>query len=190
MLHHAPMPDIDLLKNADERGTPTGQPRQRPKLGRLLIGLAVALLIAGASFGYRIVRSSSAISTATQSGLSGIITQIKYLVSSGDRPILGEREDRINVLLLGMGGVGHEGAYLTDTIIVASVKPSTHEVAMLSVPRDLYVPIPGYGWRKINNANAFGREQDYPGGGEALATAVVEEVTGLDVPYYARVDFT
>jgi len=60
---------------------------------------------------------------------------------------------------------------------------------MLSIPRDLYVEIPEFGWRKINNAMAFGTASDYPGGGEALLAEVVEDVIGLPIHYYTRIDF-
>ena len=58
------------------------------------------------------------------------------LTATADTSLIGAQEDRINVLLLGIGGRGHEGSNLTDTIIVASYKPTTREVAMLSIPRD------------------------------------------------------
>jgi LCP family protein required for cell wall assembly len=119
----------------------------------------------------------------------GLITQLGHLITSGDREIAGEEEDRVNILLLGIGGAGHQGAYLADTIIVASLRPSTKSISMLSVPRDLAVPILDYGYRKINNALAFGEQEDYPGGGEQLIAEVVEEATGLPIHYWARVDF-
>ena len=86
----------------------------------------------------------------------GLLTRIKHLVFSKEEPLAGEKQDRINILLLGMGGPGHDGPYLTDTMIVASIQPSTGEVALMSIPRDLGVDIPGHGWYKINHANAFG----------------------------------
>ncbi len=100
----------------------------------------------------------------------------------------GQKDDRINILLLGMGGLGHDGPFLTDTMILASIKPSTSQVAMVSIPRDLGVKIPGHGWNKINHANAFG-EADNPGDGAKLAVTVVEDTFDVEIPYYIRVDF-
>lgn len=108
---------------------------------------------------------------------------------SPDKPLQGEAEDRINILLLGMGGLGHPGPYLTDTIMVASVKPSEHKVTLISIPRDLSVPIPGYGWRKINNANHFGEMKD-PGQGAEFAADVIEQIFEIPIHYYIRVDFS
>lgn len=102
--------------------------------------------------------------------------------------LAGAKEDRVNVLLLGMGGAGHDGPYLTDTVMIASLKPSTKEIALISIPRDLGVSIPGYGLQKINHANAYG-ELKKPDWGAALATEVVSKNFNLDIPYYIRLDF-
>lgn len=104
-------------------------------------------------------------------------------------PLKGEADDRINILLLGMGGEGHPGPYLTDTIIVVSIKPSNGDVAMISIPRDLSVPIPGYGWRKVNSANHYGEMKNPDAGGE-FATEVISSVFDLPIHYYVRVDFS
>lgn len=102
--------------------------------------------------------------------------------------LAGAKEDRINILLLGMGGVGHDGPFLTDTIMIASIKPSTKEIALISIPRDLGVSIPGYGLQKINHANAYG-ELKKPDWGAAQATEVVSKNFNIDIPYYIRLDF-
>src|SRR3989338_10869780 len=118
----------------------------------------------------------------------GFFQKIEHLVFSKDVTLEGERDDRINVLLLGIGGAGHEGPYLTDTMMIASVKPSTGDIAMISIPRDLLVEIPGKGLQKINYANALG-EAKKPLWGGALATEVVEQTFDIDIHYYVRVDF-
>jgi LCP family protein required for cell wall assembly len=107
---------------------------------------------------------------------------------SHERELKGESDDRINIILTGMGGLGHSGPFLTDTIIVASYKPSTHEVAMLSIPRDLSVSIPGYGWRRVNSVNHYGELQD-PGRGAAYTADFLSDLLGIDIHYYVRVDF-
>lgn len=114
--------------------------------------------------------------------------KIKQFVFRKDVELAGEKDDRINILLLGMGGLGHDGPFLTDTIMIGSIKPSTGEIAMISIPRDLGVEIPGYGWRKINSANAYG-EADKADWGGAFATEVIEETFDLDIQYYVRIDF-
>src|SRR5690606_21979364 len=79
---------------------------------------------------------------------------LSAFTSDAQDVLSGMDEDRVNVLLMGIGGKGHDGANLTDTIMIASYKPSTNQAALLSIPRDLLIPIPGYGWRKINNLYA------------------------------------
>ncbi len=119
----------------------------------------------------------------------GLIKRIGHFVFSKDVSLDGQRKDRINILLLGMGGVGHDGPFLTDTIIIASIEPSTGNIAMISIPRDLGVKIPGQGWRKINFANAHG-ESKKKNWGAAFATEVIEDTFDIKINYYARIDFT
>lgn len=118
----------------------------------------------------------------------GLLKRISHFIFSKDINLAGQRNDRINVLLLGMGGPGHDGPYLTDTIIIASIQPSTGKVAMISIPRDLAVNIPKHGYRKINSANAIG-EVEKKDWGAAFAAEVIEDTFGIDIHYYIRVDF-
>lgn len=93
----------------------------------------------------------------------------------------GEGDGRINILLLGVGGSAHTAGALTDTIMVASIDPVHRDVAMLSVPRDLYVKIPGYGQAKINAAGTYG--------GPELSKQVVSKILDLPIHYYVQADF-
>ena len=112
---------------------------------------------------------------------------VARLMVGKDKILKGELLDRTNILILGMGGAQHEGPYLTDTIILASIKPSTKQIGLLSIPRDLYVPIPNYGWRKINSANALGVAESKDGG--LLTSKVVSNILDLPIHYWVRVDF-
>lgn len=134
------------------------------------------------------VSISLARDTKNDPGHPSFFGAVQRLVTSGDKTLDGEDGDRINVLILGIGGAGHDGPELTDTIILSSVRPSTGEVGMLSIPRDLSVPIPGYGWRKINSVNAYG-EQDNPGHGAELASQSISEIFDQPIPYWVKVDF-
>lgn len=150
--------------------------------------IAVALIIFFISALVYVKVSASPVGLGISS--TGWLTTLKHLISNDDKIIAGETQDRINLLLLGMGGAGHDGAYLTDTIILASLKPSSKQVALVSIPRDLYVEIEDYGWRRINHANAFGETDNYPGGGGALAAATVNQIIGQEIPYWLRIDFS
>lgn len=118
----------------------------------------------------------------------GFFDTVKNILFYGDKSLIGEEEDRINILLLGIGGPGHDGPYLSDTNIIVSIKPSTKEVSMVSIPRDLGIKIANYGTQRINYADALG-EKLYPGQGGDYARKIFAETFGLEIPYYARVNF-
>lgn len=109
-----------------------------------------------------------------------------------------EGDGRVNVLLLGKGGPGHDGPDLTDTILVASVDSCQREVGLLSIPRDLYVQRPGNGYTKINTVYPQAKEEALAQGkskkeAEKIGIEAIEkvagQVTGLPVHYYSMVDF-
>lgn len=114
--------------------------------------------------------------------------RIKQLVLSGDKKLASEDGGYTNILLLGMGGAGHDGPYLTDTIIVARLDIKQKRIALFSIPRDLLVNIPGHGWWRINNANAFG-ETKQSGAGPDLVKQTIEQTLDIPVHYYVRIDF-
>lgn len=118
------------------------------------------------------------------------LDQIKHLVLSGDKLLTGESDGRINVLLLGMGGEGHDGALLTDTVMVLSIKPETKQMAMISLPRDLWVKTDKFGYSKLNKVNHYGEMEVGKGEGPKYTRDAVEEITGLSIPYYVRIDFS
>lgn len=101
-----------------------------------------------------------------------------------------EGKERINILVMGIDQrPGEEGAFRTDTMMVLTLDPVTKTGGMLSIPRDLWVPIPGYGVAKINTAHVLGQLRDHPGGGPALAVETVEANLGIPIHHYVRVDF-
>jgi polyisoprenyl-teichoic acid--peptidoglycan teichoic acid transferase len=112
----------------------------------------------------------------------------------------GEGDGRVNVLMLGKGGAGHEGADLTDTIIVASIDPIQKEMSMMSLPRDFWVKT-DKGESKINAVYANAKNSVLAGkktsdlnkraedAGEAAVETEVEEVLGIPIHYYVMVDF-
>ncbi|MGC9467560.1 MAG: LCP family protein [Anaerolineae bacterium] len=98
--------------------------------------------------------------------------------------------DRVTVLILGIDERQQtEDFWRTDTIILATLDPVTMQAGVLSIPRDLWVPIPGYTENRINTAHFIGDSQDHPGGGPALAVETVEYNLGVEIDYYVRVNF-
>lgn len=109
----------------------------------------------------------------------------------------GEGDGRVNVLLLGRGGEGHDGADLTDTILVASIDPVNKKAGLVSLPRDFWVTT-SFGSSKVNavfaNAKqrAMSRGKDKKAAEQAGIEAIEKEVTdilGLNIHYYGIVDF-
>jgi LCP family protein required for cell wall assembly len=100
---------------------------------------------------------------------------------------------RINVLIMGLDyrdWEANEGPPRSDTMMLLTLDPVTKTAGMLSIPRDLWVNIPGFGQNKINTAYFLGEANRLPGGGPELASRTVEEFLGIDVHYWAQVDFT
>ena len=108
-------------------------------------------------------------------------------------------ERRINVLLMGNDARPDEDPRLvrTDTMMIVTIDPVNGTGTMLSIPRDLWVPIPvGTGASRevvegrINEAYRTGHLRDYPGGGGALAMRTVEYNLGVPIDHYAMIDFS
>jgi len=114
----------------------------------------------------------------------------------------GEGDGRINILLLGRGGEGHDGPDLTDTIIIASINPIQKEAAMLSIPRDLYIQVNG-SYTKINAvfanakysalANYSNSDNNRTERAEEVGLKAVEDVIeskiGIPIHYHGLIDF-
>ncbi len=101
-----------------------------------------------------------------------------------------ENTERINILMMGIDQREHEqGPWRTDTMLVLTLDPVTMSGGMLSIPRDLWVPIPGYAEGRINTAHYVGEIYDYPGGGPALAVKTVRYNLGVPIHHYGRVNF-
>lgn len=108
-----------------------------------------------------------------------------------DEPTPQPDPDRINILLLGLRGEGDpDGGLLTDSIMVISYKKSTGQVALISIPRDLYVTMPGEQYKeKINFAYALGFEKrNGAAGGLLYSKIAISKVTGLNITYAISVD--
>ncbi len=178
-------PRINLLQDHFEL-RPEGQASPW-KLGRSFFLTILGLALVGVGTSWALTKTSLNNEGAAQGG--GFFRTVASFVSSSDRSLKGEEGDRINFLLLGIGGKGHDGPELSDTIMFGALQPSSGRVGLLSIPRDLAIPIPGYGWRKINHTNYFG-ELENPGHGAAYAAGVIGDVLQQDIQYYIKVDFS
>ena len=98
---------------------------------------------------------------------------------------------RVTILVMGLdfrdwqsGDTPH-----SDTMILLSIDPVTKTASMLSIPRDLWVNIPGFDYGRINEAYFDGAAYNLPGGGPELARQTVEQFIGVPVQYYAVIEF-
>ena len=127
---------------------------------------------------------------ANSAQTGGTITKTQTTSVNMPRPWNGK--ERVNILVMGIDQREGEKdtAFRTDTMIILTLDPVTLHAGMLSIPRDLWVPIPGYDNGRINTANFLGDAYSYPGGGPALARKTVEQTLGVPINFYARVNFT
>lgn len=110
------------------------------------------------------------------------------IIPSADKYVLrGESEGRVNILLLGAAGENKPGGNLTDTIMIMSIDIKNRKVALLSLPRDFYVPIgDSNSFTKINSLYKIGLAQH---NGADLIKQAVEKITDITINYYVSVDF-
>lgn len=108
----------------------------------------------------------------------------------------GESEGRVNFLLLGMAGGAHQGASLTDTIIVMSLDTKNNKVAFLSIPRDFYIKIPDNGYTKINATWSIGESEADSSSVDAknqsgadLTKKTISHLIDLPIHYFVKIDF-
>lgn len=99
---------------------------------------------------------------------------------------------RVNILFIGLDYrdyIQNEGPPRTDTMILFTIDPQSKTAGFLSIPRDLWVNIPGFGYSRINTAYPSGEGAKLPGGGPGLAMRTVEGVLGVPIQYYGQIDF-
>ena len=98
-------------------------------------------------------------------------------------------EGVISFMLLGGDRLRGQIDWRTDTMIYVRVDPRTKIVGMVSIPRDLWVDIPGYGYDRLNTADYLGETQGYPGGGPALLNETLLLNLGIGFDHFVRVNF-
>lgn len=189
-LSHIPEPDFVYDPTSDKPSTPPRNsmtstsplftapeitPSKPPKKKRrwLKIGLGIIVLAIIALVAYFFTHATKISSNPFSFG-----------------KLKGEAEGRINILLIGIGDPGHAGETLADTNMVVSINTRTNQVAMISLPRDTRVKIPGFGYNKINQAHADGFSSRGDQGGIDLTKQTVENTLDLPVHYYVRANFT
>ena len=189
----------------------------RPSVGQIIFGGIAAVLVIGGFFFVRGLitcwtitplpgRPPANCGTVTSGGLSGPtineqgteIAPAEELppppvnIPESDLPPAWDGASRITILLIGLDyrdWVAGEGAPRSDSMILLTVDPVAKTAGILSIPRDMWVNIPGFGYSRINTAYSSGEGSQLPGGGPELAKKTVEQFLGVPIQYYAQVDF-
>ena len=159
---------------------------------RVVLFFIVLLVIIGGVFAWK----TGFILNKISQGNANIFTSILKTLPGVDETLSGEKDGRINILLLGMRGEGVAGGgLLADTIMVLSIHPKQDEqdttrASLISIPRDLYVKVPNREeQRKINAVYALGEERDVHRGGMEDMRTIVGKITGLEIPYAITINF-
>lgn len=146
-------------------------PKKKFPIAKIIILSALAIVFVAAIFKFFNIENYF---------FKGPKAVVQFVTDSG----LKSENGRVNVLILGTGGAGHDGPDLSDTIIFASVDKDAKDVVMVSIPRDLWAPDIK---AKINHAYAYGEEDN--GNGLEVAKDTISKFFGLPVHYAVRVDF-
>lgn len=181
-------------------------PKDRPT--RIILGAIILLALVGSFFGFRMIRH--VVATNQTFSLPGDPVVATGLTGedngdeNGEKPLINyvpsaslpapepwDGISRVNLLLLGLDYRDWEAGETprTDTMMLLTYDPLSNTAGMLSIPRDLWVPIPGYDYNKINTAYYLGEIYNLPGGGPGLAMKTVEQLLGVPIQYYAQIDF-
>ena len=197
------------MTNSESKGTQQVPSSNTTTTNRLKVALLVAFLIAAILTAYLTfiaVRDfvtsweltslpGVSIRDATPTpGVSGVISDPDVpLQAAGPTPVPWDGASRVSILVMGLDfrdWQAGEGPPRTDTMILLSIDPLSRTAGMLSIPRDLWVNIPGgFSYGRINTAYQLGEAYQLPEGGPGLAMATVEELLGVPIDYYAQIDF-
>lgn len=105
--------------------------------------------------------------------------------------VVPREHDLVNILLLGSDGeITADGTIRTDTMIIVSVNMDTRSVAMLSLPRDLFVYVPTPTMTRLNTVYGIGEAFGWSGGGFGLLRQTIFYNFGIQLHYYARIDIS
>lgn len=189
---------LDMELPGEESKTLFERMRSRKVRRWALRGIAISMVLVITTGGL-LVSQSYLKANKVFRGTAGTAAALKKEVT----PDLldGEGSGRVNVLLLGRGGGTHDAPDLTDTLMIASIDPVNKKTTLLSIPRDLWVTVPGQGVSKLNAAFEKGvyaaqgstktnsTDPEAIKAGFKLVDQTISEATGLTINYNAVVNF-
>lgn len=174
---HRSLPNPRHTATTVNKGLEKELPKTRPPLWKRLLLLVLLVVLAFGIF----IGSWDAINISRASNQIFGTSNLFNLVNGSEAK---NQNGRTNILLVGysIDDPGHPGANLTDSIMLLSIDNKNSSGYMLSIPRDLYVNIPGFGYGKINEA--------YQDGGMAELVQIVQNDFGTPIDYYALINYS
>lgn len=180
----------DIKRDKKKRRLQRKSGRSKKFLKRAALTMMALVLIGGGYFGIKLYLTQKNLFRG--GGKSPALSKCRELSQ-----LKREGDCRVNILLLGIGGENHPGGNLTDTMMIASIDPINNKTVLLSVPRDLWVRIPGNGSQKINAAFAYGKERsrakaktDQQRDGIELVDKTLEPILGIPIHYNMVMNFS
>ncbi|HZM25392.1 MAG TPA: LCP family protein, partial [Anaerolineales bacterium] len=124
--------------------------------------------------------------------LINTVAPLATIASSGGQgsQVLNNGQETVNFLLIGSDRRSTAGSTRTDTMVVAILRPNEGQVSLISIPRDLWVSIPGFENNRINTAYQLGISSGYAGGGPGLLKDTILYNLGIRIDHTAMVDFS
>lgn len=145
------------------------------------------------------VQSAVEITLFTVFGISLIVAAIAFIAinSPSHRRVpnsvaAGLAAGRVNILVIGMSKVpppeGDGIEMMTDSMTMLSLRPGTHQMAMIAIPPDLWLRLGRFGMHRVGSSQSIGESSGYPGEGPALAIDTIAEATGQPIHGFLRMD--
>ncbi len=133
------------------------------------------------------VAAQTATPTVDSNFLINTVAPLPTIDTSGSQ-VLSNGQETVNFLLIG-SDQRHGASFRTDTMVIVILRPNEGQVSLISIPRDLWVSIPGSENQRINTAYENGELNGYPGGGAGLLKDTVQYNLGIRIDHTALVDF-
>ena len=162
---------------------------------KFILGVTLIALLAATAYASFFVWKINSVEKkidVNHNNTASVLDTFKNLATQNSINLKGMADGRINILLLGIAGSEKGGKNLTDTIMIVSINTKTDQVAMFSIPRDLYIELPEENFAgKINSVYEHGLSLHPEDKIQAIAPMekAIKTITSLDMDYWAVVNF-
>jgi LCP family protein required for cell wall assembly len=169
----------------------------------IAIGALAVISLVVIIVGRKATNQPAATNTTSPSSTPEVTDANVPLPTFNTQPQEPDKLKHINILVLGYGGAGHEGGFLTDVMMVAHLDLTKKVISLITIPRDLWIAVPEIGANNARKINSYfllktNKPQNYPRenvardealGGAQASAAAVKLITSLPIDYYVGIDF-